>query len=424
MDNTTDQPPDEGAARDADGAQRAESGASSPSTGTRTGTRPRRLTRRTDQRVLGGVASGVAAYFDIDPVICRLVLVAFGLVTFPLGILVYLIAWAVIPADTDRERRHAGSARSVWVVLAVLAAILVVLPVLAATFAWLIGFNGLFPWQRPFGFDVGFGFWRPGVFWALLLIGLGVLLFRRGEPVTSSATSPGTDLATGTPALPAAPLSPPRRRSILGRLAVAAGLLVAGAAALLENLGLFQLNTRRLLALLLLVVGVALVIGAWWGTARWLIVIGVLLVPALFATSAVALLFGPFHGDHHGWFGDRARRPTSRAQVAQPFELGFGDLTLDLTALPLSADPTHVVARIGAGNITVIVPEGVDVTVNTKVRAGDVRVFGHREHGVGLKPTYHASGTPGAGRLLLDLRAGAGGVTVTQAPAAVRAEGL
>jgi phage shock protein PspC (stress-responsive transcriptional regulator) len=415
MDHTSDRPSDEGAAQDADGATRSQPDASSSSTGTR----PRRLTRRTDQKVLGGVASGLAAYFDIDPVICRLGFLAFGLLTFPLGILVYLVAWAIIPPDGERQQQT-DRARTVWIVLAVLAAFLVGLPLLAATFAWFIGFNGLFPWHGPFGFDAGFGFWRPGIFWALVLIGLGVLLFRRGEPVTSPATARDTDPATGTSVVST---SPPRQRSILGRLAVAASLLVVGVVALLENLAVFHLSTYRLLALLLLVVGIALLAGAWWGTARWLIVVGVLLLAALFATSAVAVVTGPFHGHFHGRFGDQTWRPTSHAQVAEPFELAVGDLMLDLTALPLSTDPTQVTAEIGAGNIKVIVPESVDVIVNTQVRAGNVDIFGHREDGMGLLRTAHVTGAPGAGKLLLDLRAGAGSVTVAKAPAAVGTKG-
>ncbi|MFN8208904.1 MAG: PspC domain-containing protein [Bacteroidales bacterium] len=56
----------------------------------------RRMYRDGDHRVLGGVCSGMAAYWDIDPVLVRILflLAFFG---FGIGILIYLILWIVIP---------------------------------------------------------------------------------------------------------------------------------------------------------------------------------------------------------------------------------------------------------------------------------------------------------------------------------------
>lgn len=375
----------------------------------------RRLTRRTDQRVLGGVASGLAAYLDHDPVIWRLAFVALGFLTFPFGIAFYLIAWAVIPADTQSGRQQETGARRVWILLLALAAVAIVLPLMALVPLWFFGSGGRFGFDGPFAL----GFWEPGVFWALLLVGLGVLLFRRSEHADPPSTASGTVLPAHASTEPASVTRPPRRRSILGRLAVAVALVVAGLAALLDNLGVFDLNTRRLLALLLLVVGVALLVGAWWGTARWLIVIGALLVPALLSMSIV----DSFGFPRRGPFGDRTWRPTSRAEVAKPFELGFGDLTLDLTRLPLSADATHVTADVGMGDVEVIVPTDADVTVSSRVGFGQLDVFGRRRDGGGLRAIDHASGQDGAGRLVLDIEDGHGDVTVRRGPAATSTEG-
>lgn len=57
---------------------------------------PRRFMRDPRGRILGGVASGVAAYFGIDPLWVRLAFVA---LTFAsgFGILLYLILWAIMP---------------------------------------------------------------------------------------------------------------------------------------------------------------------------------------------------------------------------------------------------------------------------------------------------------------------------------------
>jgi phage shock protein PspC (stress-responsive transcriptional regulator) len=62
-----------------------------------TGTRPRgRLYRDTNDKILGGVCSGIAHYFGIDPAIVRIILVllVFGAGT---GIFLYLILWIFVP---------------------------------------------------------------------------------------------------------------------------------------------------------------------------------------------------------------------------------------------------------------------------------------------------------------------------------------
>jgi phage shock protein C len=56
----------------------------------------KRLLRVREGRIAAGVCSGLAAYFGIDVNLVRL---AFGVLTFcyALGIVAYLIAWAVLP---------------------------------------------------------------------------------------------------------------------------------------------------------------------------------------------------------------------------------------------------------------------------------------------------------------------------------------
>lgn len=69
-----------------------------------TNSRPR-LLRDPYDKVIGGVCSGLARYFDIDPVIIRLVMVVLFL-TAGIGLLAYIIAWAVIPAARSREELY------------------------------------------------------------------------------------------------------------------------------------------------------------------------------------------------------------------------------------------------------------------------------------------------------------------------------
>lgn len=67
----------------------------------------RRLYRIKQNKIVAGVASGLAEYFDIDPVLVRLL---FVLLTFQggLGILAYIILWIVVPVRKV-EMAFAGS---------------------------------------------------------------------------------------------------------------------------------------------------------------------------------------------------------------------------------------------------------------------------------------------------------------------------
>jgi len=52
--------------------------------------------------MIAGICGGVAEYFDVDPTVVRLVYVIISVfsVAFP-GILVYLIAWLLMPQDFE-----------------------------------------------------------------------------------------------------------------------------------------------------------------------------------------------------------------------------------------------------------------------------------------------------------------------------------
>ena len=55
----------------------------------------KRLYRSYDDKVIGGVCGGLAAYFNIDPVIFRLIFVL--ALFFSIGFLIYIILWIVLP---------------------------------------------------------------------------------------------------------------------------------------------------------------------------------------------------------------------------------------------------------------------------------------------------------------------------------------
>jgi len=58
----------------------------------------KRLYRSRKFRVFGGVAGGLGAYFNMDPVIMRVIFVIVTLM-HGLGILAYIIMWIVIPEE-------------------------------------------------------------------------------------------------------------------------------------------------------------------------------------------------------------------------------------------------------------------------------------------------------------------------------------
>jgi phage shock protein C len=75
---------------------------------TYTGSNPssRRLFRNPNDKILGGVCSGVGNYFDIDPVIIRLIF-AVLFFTAGVGVLAYILAWIIIPvAKTPEDMQY------------------------------------------------------------------------------------------------------------------------------------------------------------------------------------------------------------------------------------------------------------------------------------------------------------------------------
>ncbi len=66
----------------------------------------KRLYRNTENRVLGGVCSGLGAYFNADPVIIRIIFILFTVI-FASGILIYLVMWMITPeARTEEQKRE------------------------------------------------------------------------------------------------------------------------------------------------------------------------------------------------------------------------------------------------------------------------------------------------------------------------------
>lgn len=65
----------------------------------------KRLYRDLDNKVLGGVCGGIAAYFNIDPVLVRVIFAILPFLSFGVIIPVYLVLWIAIPAAITTTQR-------------------------------------------------------------------------------------------------------------------------------------------------------------------------------------------------------------------------------------------------------------------------------------------------------------------------------
>lgn len=63
----------------------------------------KRLTRIRDGKVLGGVCGGIGKYFDVDPVIIRILWVVLTLLSVGIGVIVYIAAYILMPEEGQTD---------------------------------------------------------------------------------------------------------------------------------------------------------------------------------------------------------------------------------------------------------------------------------------------------------------------------------
>ncbi len=61
----------------------------------------KRLYRSGRDKVLGGVCGGIAEYLNVDPVLIRLLWVVGTIISMGVGIVLYVIAWIIIPRNPN-----------------------------------------------------------------------------------------------------------------------------------------------------------------------------------------------------------------------------------------------------------------------------------------------------------------------------------
>jgi phage shock protein PspC (stress-responsive transcriptional regulator) len=399
-----------------------------------------RPTRRHTGRKVAGVAEAIGRRYDIDPVLVRIAFVVTAL--YGAGLVLYLAAWAVLPVDPHDppigRLRGATWLQPVVVVAAVIA-------------AWLALVHG--------GTDV------------LLILALVALLLYllhahrgdRGGPDTppdpTAGLEPAGEPATGV-AHPAAPPAHPSADSITEPLAAAEAPAVAptkrrrsrlvpatlgfalvaggitGGIVLGNQVGA---GPRLVAGVVLAVVSLGMLVGAFLRRGRTLLLLAVPLVLICYVTTRL----GPLDVQNSGV----ARfAPTSASQLAPSYQHSVGELTLDLRRLDLTAQPnpptppglpgpagspppsppapapptTPLTTRIDAraGEVDVLLPPDADVTLRCHTGVGTLRCLTPQlMDGSSLTSQVTdlgADGKPGGRPLDITITLGAGTVRVTR----------
>ncbi len=319
---------------------------------------PKRLTRATDGRMIAGVCAGVGRHFGVDAALVRIAAVVLAFAA-GLGVILYLAGALLLPAD-DKDEAVVGGDRTVTVVVVVLL-LLVGWPLVLGggliaagailPLALLAG-AGLITWWLASGNGPG-GETGDVVRWSLLGIGLLIIcsvLFMGGA--AGAAFGDGWTAAA-----------------------------IAGGA------------------------GVVLLVGAVAGFGR------VLILPALSLALAAGFV-GAAGVNLDGGVGEKDYKPQTAADIREKYELGLGEITVDLRDTDLPPGDTPLGLDIGIGEARVLVDEGVCVSTHAKLGIGAVSVFGRDNEGIDVEVDEAERPRPGGSRLVVDAEVGLGELTI------------
>ena len=360
---------------------------------------------RTDQRWIGGVAGGLAQRLNVDPVLVRCIW-AVLCVFSGVGLLLYGIAWALLPEEGDgrihlQQALH-GEAESG---LAGAAA--------AVVAGFVLQHRGVLPvwWYATDDWAGGFSL----VFWTLMQVGLTagiiwlviVLLRGRRQDPRPGAFAPGPRVAPARPnprganpyganprgAAPRGPSrqwvgpvvprvpGPGRRLSLLALALMLIGLALAGLGLLRAHLTVITAPFAALgavTAALGAVVTIAALLGRRGG---WISGLGVPVmlaaVPALILGSAIppqVLASTTLHPLHPGTvrltWADLESMPRTAEGVIDLGLYGAAGISLDLSGAPADPGVQRVRLNLGAGRVSVSTAPSVPLVVDTSLGAG------------------------------------------------------
>ncbi|HEX6969020.1 MAG TPA: PspC domain-containing protein [Micromonosporaceae bacterium] len=387
------------------------------------------LVRPIEGRHLAGVCAAIGRATNTDPVFWRVLLAVLGFLG-GIGVLIYLAAWLLIPAEGDSaspvEALLGRGRSSMSPVTTLLLGILV---------AILLGF------VLTDQFRV--------VLLAAAIIAGSILLVNRSSPThptvaPPSRTASGPPQQTGGYRAPFAPHGPypapppghpqaapgpypprfpppvppqptpaarPHHRSPLGAATVSMIFVAIGVVAMLDLAAVIDVRVSAYFVVALLVIAFGLLVGSWFGRARWLIALGLAVSFGLgVATVVESHAYHPAVESRGYRPGPIVWQPTGYDDLAAHYKSSFGQATLDLTQVDFTDREAHVTVEVTAGHVTVIVPPDVDVTAQTEVNLGSAQLFGTPWNGLGntTRVTDVGPDGPGGGNLRLALKIHAG----------------
>jgi len=326
--------------------------------GTGAGSGERRIRRSRQDRVIGGVCGGLGRYFNTDPIFFRIGFIALAFLGGA-GLLLYLAALLLMPAEDSGAAvvGQGGEGRNRALVIAGVVVIL------------------LFAWP----FLLGGGVLAAGLLIPLaILVGAGVLVWWlvSGEGPSGEPKDIARRAALGVGIL------------ILCGIVACAGAFAAAA------------GPDWLVAVVVIGAGAAVVAGAFLKPIRWLV------LPAV----ALALAAGI---DLDGGVGDRDYRPASSADLEDRYELGMGDLAVDLRDTELPSGDVPLEIDLGMGEARLLVPEDVCVATTADVGMGNVSFFGRNNDGIDIDFDERPDADGDTTRILLDAEIGLGELRVS-----------
>ncbi len=182
--------------------------------------------------------------------------------------------------------------------------------------------------------------------------------------------------------------------------------IAIGMVAILDLLNLITVTPSAYFAAILVTIALGLLVGAWFGRARWLIALGLPAVIALgISTIAESQLPNSAFGKTVVW------APSSSQAMAERYSNPFGDALLDLRQVDFTGLDVEVTVQVDFGSVEVIVPPNVDVTTTARINAGDAQIFDSAWSGVDLPHREVTDLGPdglGGGKLLLHINVNAG----------------
>lgn len=366
--------------------------------------------------MIGGVCGGMGRRYGIDPLVLRVLFVV-GVLASGVGLLVYLALWLLLPSDRDVTP---GLVTRSFLPLVI--GILLGLGAVAALIGWFGSLGGL-----------------AGVVVGAFLVGLAVWTYQNRDTFAPTAWAPaattsdagvdatwnpptgfaygGTGYADGMlPPTGPPPIAPPPR-SYLGLITLCAAVAVGAGLAAASAAGISPIGITGGMAAMLAVLAVGMLVGAFRGRAKWLVIFALPLALLLGVVGQVASLAPST------WSGN-VGTPTWTPTEPTVYSLGIGEAVLDLRpwaqqpgATPTLADT--VTATASLGRIEVIVPDTWRVDVTADARAGEITVNGDPIRSDSPTVRYEDVLSPrgdAAGALTLVLSVGVGEIDIRQRP--------